>query len=111
MAYRNGTYMAFHADGNNIPGGKSDIDYFQLMKEWSAHPDDDFTMINSHDKAAAVRDTSKKETLKRSLRERLSNSKNMVLIIGPTTKRDTDWVPYEIEQAVDTCEIPIIATY
>lgn len=110
MAYRNGTYVAFHANGTNIPG-QSDIDYYNLMKAWSAKTDDDFAMINSHAKASAVRDTSKKSTLRASLQERLRNSKNMVLIIGDTTKLDTDWVPFEIEQAVDTYELPIIATY
>ncbi|WP_217619301.1 TIR domain-containing protein, partial [Achromobacter sp. GbtcB20] len=49
--------------------------------------------------------------LRRSLHERLANSKNMVLIIGETTRFDTDWVPFEIEQAVDRYEIPIIAAY
>jgi hypothetical protein len=110
MAYRNGTYIAFHANGTNIPG-QSDIDYYNLMKAWSAKTDDDFTMINSHEKASAVRDSSKKETLRASLLQRLRNSKNMVLIIGETTALDDDWVPFEIEKAVDTYEIPIIAAY
>jgi hypothetical protein len=110
MAYRNGTYVAFHANGTNIPG-KSDIDYYNLMRAWSANPNDDFTLINSHEKVAAVRDSSAKETLRRSLHERLKNSKNMVLIIGKTTKYDTDWVPFEIERAVDIYQIPIIAAY
>jgi hypothetical protein len=110
MAYRNGTYVAFHAEGTNRPG-ESDMDYYNLMKAWSAKTDDDFTMINSHDKASAVRDSSKKSTLRASLLERLRNSRNMVLIIGQTTRFDTDWVPFEIEQAVDTYKIPIIATY
>jgi hypothetical protein len=110
MAYRNGTYIAFHADGTNRPG-ESDMDYYNLMKAWSAKTDDDFSMINSHDKASAVRDTSKKATLRASLQERLRNSRNMVLIIGKTTKLDTDWVPFEIEQAVDTYGLPIIAVY
>lgn len=110
MAYRNGTYIAFHANGTNIPGN-SDIDYYNLMKAWSAKTDDDFTMINSHDKASAVRDSSKKATLRASLQERLRNSRNMVLIIGETTRQDTDWVPLEIQQAVDVYEIPIIAAY
>ena len=110
MAYRNGTYVAFHADKNNIPG-KTDIDYYNLMKAWEAKSDDEFTMVNSHEKAAAVRDTSKRETLRRSLKDRLCNSKNMVLIIGETTRLDTDWVPFEIEQAIDVYEIPIIAAY
>ncbi len=110
MAYRNGTYVAFHAQGTNLPG-KSDMDYYNLMKAWSAKTDDNFTMINSHEKASSVRDTSKKTTLRASLQERLRNSKNMVLIIGETTKLDTDWVPFEIEQAIDKYAIPIIAAY
>jgi hypothetical protein len=110
MAYRNGTYVAFHADGTNQPG-KSDIDYYNLMKAWTEKTDDDFTMINSHDKASAVRDTSLHTTLRSSLLERLRNSKNVVLVIGETTRLDTDWVPFEIEKAVDAYDLPIIATY
>ncbi len=110
MAYRNGTYVAFHAQGTNLPG-KSDMDYYNLMKAWSAKKDDDFTMINSHDKASSVRDSSKKATLRASLLDRLRNSKNMVLIIGQTTRLDTDWVPFEIASAVDTYSLPIIAVY
>ena len=37
--------------------------------------------------------------------KRLSNSKNMVLIVGKTTRNDRDWVPFEIEQAVDYYKI------
>jgi hypothetical protein len=111
MAYRNGTYVAFHADGNNLPGGKSDIDYYRIMQAWSAHPEDDFAMVNSHEKASAVRDSSLKATLRASLLKRLANSKNMILIIGKTTSSDTDWVPFEIENAVDVYKIPIIAAY
>lgn len=110
MTYRNGTYIAFHANGTNIPG-QSDIKYYQLMCAWSANPDDDFTLINSHEKASAVSDKSQDATLRRSLHERLANSKNMVLILGSTTKNDTDWVPFEIENAVDKYAIPIIAAY
>jgi glucan phosphoethanolaminetransferase (alkaline phosphatase superfamily) len=90
MAYRNGTYVAFHADGTNLPG-ESDIDYYNLMKAWTAKTDDGFTMINSHEKSFAVRDSSLRTTLRNSLLERLRNSKNMVLVIGETTRLDTDW--------------------
>jgi len=110
MAYRNGTYIAFHAGGTNIPG-QSDIDYYNLLKAWTAKADDDFSMVNSHDKASAVRDSSKRATLQASLLERLRNSKNMLLIIGQTTRFDTDWVPFEIQQAIDEYKIPIIAAY
>lgn len=110
MAYRNGTYIAFHANGTDIPID-SDIKYYNLLKAWSAKGDDDFAMINSHDKASSVRDSSKKATLQASLQERLRNSKNMVLILGETTRFDTDWVPFEIEKAIDTYDIPLIVAY
>lgn len=110
MAYRNGTYVAFHAQGTNRPS-KSDMDYYRLILAWSAKSDDDFTMVDSHDKTSAVRDSSQKATLKASIQQRLRNSKNMVLIISETTKLDTDWVPFEIEQAIDTYKIPVIASY
>ena len=87
------------------------MDYYNLMRAWSANPDDDFTMVNSHEKAAAVRNASKRATLRASLLERLRNSKNMVLIIGATTRLDTDWVPFEIERGVDAYDLPIIAVY
>ncbi|MBC2665675.1 TIR domain-containing protein [Novosphingobium flavum] len=110
MAYRNGTYVAFHAGGTTDPTA-SDIRYYNIMKAWHENADVDFRFVNSHEKTAAVRDTSARETLMRSLRSRLGNSKNMVLILSSTTREDTDWVPYEIGQAVDACGIPIIAAY
>lgn len=110
MAYRNGTYIAFHAQGTNIPI-ESDIRYYNLLKAWTEKTDDEFTMINSHEKNYSVRDSSQKETLKNRLKDRLRNSKNMVLIISEVTKFDTDWVRFEIEYAVDSCNIPIIVAY
>jgi hypothetical protein len=110
MVYRNGTYVAFHAEGTNIPKD-SDIRYYNLLKAWSAKKDDDFTMINSHEKTSAVRDSSKRETLRARLKTRLQNSKHLLLIIGATTKEDTDWVPFEIRYAIDDCALPVIAAY
>ena len=110
MGYRNGTYIAFHAAGLADPTA-SDIKYYRMLKAWHEHDDIEFEFINSHDKVAGVRDTSTKATLQRSLIARLNKSKNMVLIIGETTRFDTDWVPFEIGYAVDQCKIPVIAAY
>ena len=110
MAYRNGTYIAFHAEGSTDPTA-SDIKYYRMMLAWRAKDGSAFPFFNSHEKVSAVRDTSQAETIKRSLRLRMDNSKNMVLIIGARTRFDTDFVPYEIGYAVDRCGIPIIATY
>lgn len=110
MAYRNGTYIAFHANNTTDPTA-SDIRYYRLIKAWHANDSVSFRFINSHEKTAAVRDTSTKETLRRSLKLRLDNSCNMILIVGETTRFDTDWVPFEISYAVDVCEIPLIVVY
>ncbi|RJT25382.1 hypothetical protein D5I55_08190 [Chakrabartia godavariana] len=110
MAYRNGTYIAFHAEGKTDPTA-SDIKYYRMLKAWHQNDDIEFKFVNSHDKVAAVRDASTAQTIMRSLRERLKNSKNMILIIGKTTRMDTDFVPYEIEYGVDTCGLPIICVY
>lgn len=110
MAYRNGTYIAFHANGIKEPT-ESDMKYYCLLQAWKVCEDSNFYFINSHDKTGAVRDSSKRSTLQASLKQRLCNSKNMVLIIGETTKEDSDWVPFEIRYAVDDCAIPIIAAY
>lgn len=110
MAYRSGTYVAFHAGGTTSPID-SDIRYYRMLTAWHEHDGIDFRLIDSHEKAAAIRDSSSKARLKSVLSERLRNSRNMVLILTQTTALDDDWVPFEIVYAVDTCEIPIIAAY
>jgi hypothetical protein len=110
MAYRNGTYIAFHAGGTSDPT-QSDIKYFNIMKAWHEHDHVDFRFVNSHEKTYAVRDSSLRETLKGRLRERINNSRNLVLIVGPTTRLDIDWVPFELSYAVDKCNLPIVVSY
>lgn len=110
MAYRNGTYVAFHAAGKSDPTA-SDMKYYRLLEAWKVRDQTDFNFINSHEKVAAVRDSSSRQRLEAVLAERLRNSKNMILILGETTKRDRDWIPFEISYAVDKCKIPIIAAY
>lgn len=109
MAYRSGTYVAFHAGGTSNPIA-SDIRYYRMLKAWHEHDGIDFRLTDSHEKAG-VRDTASKARLKVVLSERLQKSKNMVLIVTPDTKKDTDWVPFEVAYAVDNCKIPIIAAY
>ncbi len=110
MAYRNGTYVAFHAEGTSDPTA-SDIKYYNMLRAWSELKGSEFSFVDSHDKIAKVRDSSSKERLRRVLAERLRNSRNMVLILSKKTRLDRDWVPFEIEYAIDTCKIPIIAAY
>lgn len=110
MNYRNGTYVAFHANNTSDPTD-SDMKYYNTLRMWKVRDEDgDFKFINSHEKRD-VRDSSTKETLRRALRERMNNSKHLLLIIGPTTRLDTDWIPFEIAYAIDNCKIPVIAAY
>lgn len=110
MTYRTGTYVAFHAGGTSDPTA-SDIKYYNTLKMWTANKAIDFTFVDSHEKTYAVRDSSKKETLRRRLIERMNSSRNLLLIVTSTTKDDSDWVPFEISYAIDECAIPIIAVY
>lgn len=110
MAYRNGTYIAFHANGTTEPG-ESDYTYYNLLKAWHVREESDFEFVDSHEKTAALRDGYTRAALRERLVTRLRNSKNLILIIGPTTREDRDWVPFEIEYAIDKCGLPIIATY
>lgn len=110
MAHRNGTYIAFHAEGKTDPTA-SDIKYYRTLKMWHENDDIDFRFVNSHEKQKAVSDSASKQAIKASLMKRLDHSKNMILILGKTTRLDTDFVPFEIRYAVDTCKIPIIVAY
>jgi hypothetical protein len=110
MAYRNGTYVAFHAGGTSDQTA-SDIKYYRTLQMWHANENTEFRLVNSHEKSNSVRDSSLRSTLRTSLLERMRSSKNFLLILSLNTKQDTDWVPFEIAHAVDTYELPIIAAY
>ena len=85
IGHRTGTYVAFHASGIKEPS-ESDLKYYNLLKAWKVREDDDFTFTDSHEKTAAIRNFSQGETIRRHLKARLLRSKNMVLIIGASTK-------------------------
>lgn len=108
MAYRNGVYVAFDGQGTTNPT-QSDIKYYNLLKSWAS--EETFGYIDSHLKTRSVRDSSQAETLKRVLRERLSNSKVMLLILSDDTNYDRGFLNYEIEQALDRYDLPLIIAY
>ena len=110
MAYRNGTYVAFAADGNT-DFTKSDIRFYNLLKGWNLMKKRTFRFINPHEKGPQLRGESQEDTIKRTLRERLDNSKRFILLVGDKTRLDDDFVPYEIRYAVDTCKLPVIVVY
>jgi hypothetical protein len=110
MGYRNGTYVAFDGLGQKKPV-YSDFKYYGTIQAWSQNKNIEFKFINSHEKTYSVNDSSKYETLKSRIRERLASSKNMVLIISSNTRMKGSALSYEIEQAVDRYNLPLIITY
>lgn len=98
MAYRNKTYVCF--DGDN------DIRYYRLMQAWKQNDNTNFDFYDAHE-MNNIRDTSQEETIKRKLREKLSNSKIFVVLIGESTKYLYKFVRWEIEQAL-SLDLPII---
>lgn len=110
MTNRTGTYIAFDGLGKINPA-KSDFKYYATMQAWSAGKNIDFRFVNSHDKTAAVRDTSLRSTLESTIRKRLAASKNCIVILSDDTRKTGSMLSYEIEKAVDLYEIPLICVY
>lgn len=70
MSYRNKTYVAFASE---------DIHLYRMMEAWRDNDKIDFSFFDAHDLYLS-RDTSLPETIRRNLRERLKNAKQIVLI-------------------------------
>src|SRR6185503_16370861 len=77
MAYRNKTFVSFASE---------DINYYYLMCAWKENEKIEFDFHNAHDINVA-RDSSQAETINRRLRERLVNTKQVVMLIGDATRR------------------------
>ena len=70
MSYRNKTYVAFASEN---------ISSYRLMEAWRENEHIAFDFYDAHDLYVS-RDDSKPETIKRNLRERLKNAKQVVLL-------------------------------
>jgi hypothetical protein len=77
MAYRNKTFVSFASE---------DIHFYRLMCAWRENAKFDFNFYDAHDINVA-RDSSQAETINRRLRERLINTKQVVMLIGDVTRR------------------------
>jgi hypothetical protein len=115
MAYRNGNYSAFYVNSpfnqNNLGVYSTrDFVYYNLLKGWKAQ-DASFPFNDSHDKNYNVRDDSDWETtLKPRLRERLRNSKNIILFLSSITKNSRA-LKEEIDYGVNDQGLPVIVIY
>lgn len=99
MPYRNKTYVGLDFD--------TDKSYYRLMQAWKQNDDNDFNFHNAHD-ITDIREWSSEEAKKRSLRERMQNSKLFMLLVGEKTRNCITYVRWEIDQALKM-GLPIIA--
>jgi hypothetical protein len=101
MSYRNKTYVAFASE---------DIKYYWLMTAWRDNEHIDFNFHNAHDLAQA-RDTSLPDTIRRSLRLRLANTKQVVALGSAKGKSKAgdgqSFLFYEIETIV-RLNLPVV---
>lgn len=101
MSYKNKTYIAFASE---------DIKWYRLMEAWRDNDKIDFNFFDAHDLFIS-RDTSKPETIKRNLRERLKNAKQVVLLGSTNAKKkgsDGDsFLAHEIE-VIQGFDLPIV---
>lgn len=99
MAYRNKTYVCFEAG--------SDIKMYHMMCAWRENKKIDFDFYDAHDLNNLRKDASEKQ-IKTKLRERLKNTRALVVLVGEKTKTHYKYVRWEIEVAIEL-DIPIIA--
>lgn len=101
MSYRNKTYVAFASE---------DILQYRLMEAWRENKNIDFNFFDAHDLYIS-RDTSKPETIKANLRQRMLNAKQIVLLGSVAAKAKggdgNSFLAYEI-QTMLKLNLPII---
>lgn len=101
MSYTNKTYVAFASEN---------IHLYRLMEAWRDNDKIDFNFFDAHDLFVS-RDTSKPETIKRNLRQRMSNAKEIVIIGTADAKRKggdgQSFLAYEIEVMMEY-DLPVV---
>ena len=116
MAFRNGNYVAFFVAEPFNPSAlgahatKKHFGHYNLMRSWKGS-DPSFPFNDSHDKTYSVRDCSDWETtLKPRLRERLRNSKNIVLFLSSRTVK-LRALREEVDYGINNQGLPVIVIY
>jgi hypothetical protein len=101
VAYRNKTFVSFASE---------DIHCYRLMCAWRRNEKIEFEFHDAHDLNTAL-DTSQPETIRRRLRERLSNTKQVVLLVGDETRaiagRPSRFLHYEVE-IIERLGLPVV---
>jgi hypothetical protein len=101
VSYRNKTYVAFASE---------DIRFYRLMEAWRENTKIEFSFYDAHDLYVS-RDTSKPETIKANLRERMKNAKQVVLLGSSNAKKKggdgTSFLNYEVDTILKF-DLPVV---
>jgi len=100
MSYRNKTYVIF--DGDN------DMWAYGYMKGWKQNDKIDFNFYDAHDLRPLTQRAVSEDYIKQRLRERMSNAKQVIVLIGEKTKNLFKFVRWELNLA-QNMDLPIIA--
>ena len=98
MGYRNKTYVIFDGD--------EDMWAYRFMRGWKANQHIDFDFYDAHDIKKMPRATDE-AYVKRVLTERLSNTKQAIVLCGEKTKNLYRFVRWEMETCLNQ-SIPIV---
>jgi hypothetical protein len=101
MSYRNKTYVAFASEN---------IHLYRMMEAWRDNDKIDFGFFDAHDLYMS-RDTSLSETIRRNLRERMKNAKQIVLIGTAQAKKKggdgKSFLAHEVALAIEFA-LPVV---
>ena len=115
MPSRNGNYAAFYVAEPFNPSSlgahaTKDFCYYNLLRSWKG-ADASFPFTDSHETTYSVRDNSDWEkTLKPRLRERIRNSKNIILFLSSNTVNSRALLE-EIDYGINDQGLPVIIIY
>lgn len=111
----NGNYCAFYvaepfSESALGANATKDFIYYNTLRMWKG-ADSSFPFKNSHDTTYNVRDGSSwEQTLMPRLRERLRNSKNIILFLSERTVNSRA-LREEIDYGINTLGLPVIVIY
>jgi len=99
MSYKNKTYVIFDGDKDQWA--------YRFMNGWKANEHIDFNFYDAHDVGSEITDRASEQTVKRTLRQRFANAKQVIVLIGENTKSLYRFVRWELDLAVEL-NLPII---
>lgn len=99
MGYKNKTYVIF--DGDN------DMWAYAHMKGWNALDNIDFNFYDAHDLKPLTGQAANEAYIKQRLLERIKNAKQVIVLVGGSTKNLFKYVRWEIEQC-QKLDLPIV---